>query len=337
MAVLKNLILRVVALIGRWPAVVAVFGFASGVASFMLVERSDSLAQFIALLMLVSWVWLVLENWLRKGILRRFGFEIPPVVMRYATQMVHQESLFFTLPFFLAATNWGHGQGIFTLLLLLCALISLIDPIYYRLLAPRQSLFVSFHALTLFAVMLVALPIVLHLTTEQSLALALLMAMVFSLPSLGHLLRNGHWRRLPLLILILVVLVVGLWQARSWVPPASLRISSIVVALEVDRAQHRHGNSIVAVSTADLARDGLYAWTEVRAPRGLAEQIHHVWLHKGVEVDRITLDIRGGREQGYRAWTHKLNFPPDSRGRWQVRVVTDSGQLIAMTKFVVTD
>ncbi|MGD9661291.1 MAG: DUF2914 domain-containing protein [Porticoccaceae bacterium] len=33
----------------------------------------------------------------------------------------------------------------------------------------------------------------------------------------------------------------------------------------------------------------------------------------------------------FRAWTHKLNFPPDSRGRWQVHVVTDSGQLMGMT------
>ncbi|MEI8665508.1 DUF2914 domain-containing protein [Pseudoalteromonas sp. B28] len=61
-----------------------------------------------------------------------------------------------------------------------------------------------------------------------------------------------------------------------------------------------------------------------------------MWLHNKKEVDRITLSINGGRELGYRAWTHKVNFPSDSVGKWQVKVVTESGQLIGLTKFTVT-
>jgi hypothetical protein len=57
-----------------------------------------------------------------------------------------------------------------------------------------------------------------NLTTEQNVAFALLMATIFSLPSLKHILSNGHWRRLPLLMLILGFLIAGLWQARSWLP-----------------------------------------------------------------------------------------------------------------------
>src|SRR5690606_26082244 len=95
--------------------------------------------------------------------------------------------------------------------------------------------------------------------------------------------------------------------------------------------------SIDQIDAGKLHRGGLYAWTAVRAPRGLREQIHHVWLHQGVEVDRITLDIRGGRDEGYRAWTHKLNFPSNPVGRWQVQVVTDSGQLIGLTRFNVVE
>ena len=67
----------------------------------------------------------------------------------------------------------------------------------------------------------------------------------------------------------------------------------------------------------------------------LNEKIFHVWLYNNKEVDRITLNISGGREQGYRAWTHKVNFPTDSVGKWQVHVVTESGQLIGLTKFTV--
>ena len=53
-------------------------------------------------------------------------------------------------------------------------------------------------------------------------------------------------------------------------------------------------------------------------------------------MERIALDITGGREQGYRAWTHKMNFPADPVGKWQVQVVTESGQLIGLTKFTVS-
>lgn len=334
-AFLLKLLTRLAKLIQKHPGLVAAFGFASGLASFFLVERNESLAQIIALLMLASWVWLILERWLRAGIIKRFGFKMPPAVMRFATQMVHQESLFFTLPFFLAATTWNHGQAFFTILLLICALISLIDPIYYNWLAPKRGLFVTFHALTLFAVLLVVNPLLLNLNTGQSLILALFLALLFSLPSLRGFLPNGRWWRLPLISLMLLVMATGTWQVRSWIPPAALRMTDISLSQQMDREQRTPGDSIQSIDAASLHQDGLYAWTAVRAPRGLNERIHHLWLLNGKEVDRITLDIIGGRDEGYRAWTHKLNFPTHSEGNWQVRVVTDSGQLIGLVRFTV--
>lgn len=333
----NSLTLRLIEICKRHSGLMAVIGFASGVASFVLVEGRETYAQLIATLMLVSWFWLVLENWICAGFLRRFGFALPPNVMRFATQMVQQESLFFSLPFFLVATSWGHGQAVFTVLLLLCALVSVIDPLYYKQLAPRRALFIIFHSLSLFSVLLVVLPLILHLTTSQSLALALLMSLLFSLPSLGQLLPTEHWWRLPLLALLLVVLAGGLWQVRSLVPPATLRLTGISLSQQIDHAQRTPGTNISQINADRLKLEGLYAWTAVRAPRGLREQIHHVWLHNGVEVDRITLDISGGRDEGYRAWTHKLHFPTDPVGRWQVQVVTDSGQLIGLTRFTVNE
>lgn len=49
-------------LIRRYPGTVALFGFVSGVASFVLVERHAGLAKVVALVMLVSWLWLVCSN-----------------------------------------------------------------------------------------------------------------------------------------------------------------------------------------------------------------------------------------------------------------------------------
>jgi hypothetical protein len=116
-----------------------------------------------------------------------------------------------------------------------------------------------------------------------------------------------------------------------------LELRGISLSQHIDLEQRSLGPELEQIEAAVLREGGLYALTSVRAPRGLRDQIHHVWIHNGAVVDRITLDIEGGSDTGYRAWTHKLNFPTDPSGRWQVRVVTDSGQLIGVTRFVVTD
>jgi hypothetical protein len=334
---IKTSILGLVALAQRYPGLIALFGFVSGAASFFLVERSTAIAQVITLLLLFSWVFLILEKTLRSRIFNWFGLELPPSVMHYLTQMVHQESLFFALPFFLAVTTWDHGQSVFTVLLVGCAIVSVIDPLYYQKLANRRELFLLFHAFALFAVMVVALPIVLQLTTTESLGWALLVALLLSLPSLARVFHYQRWWRLPVLMLLLLTLAGALWQARSWIPPASLRLTEISLSQHVDRQQLRHGRTITTISAAQLQQTGLYAWTAVRAPRGLQDNIHHLWLHNGKEVDRITLQIQGGRDQGYRAFSYKNNFPEAPAGRWQIRVVTDSGQLVGLTRFTVTD
>lgn len=333
---LKTLLLQLVEQLQRYPGLMAVLAFTSGIASYILVERKESLAQFIAVFLLLSWLWLLSDNWLRKRIEQRFGVAIPPTLVRFALQMVHQESLFFALPFFLAVTSWNHGQAAFTVLIMLCALISLIDPLYYKKLAPRRTLFVVFHAFALFVVLLVILPTLFQLTTSQSLGAALAIAGVLSLPSLSTLMPTGHWWRFPLVTLLLAVLSAGLWQLRSFVPPAALRLTAITLSHEIDYEQRKPGPSIHRLDATALHEQGLFSFTAVKVPRGLNEKIYHVWLKNGKEVDRIVLDIAGGREQGYRAWTHKQKFPANAEGKWQVKVVTESGQLIGLTRFTVT-
>jgi len=176
---------RILELMKRYPGVIALGGFISGVGSFILVDRQQGLATWIAVIMLVSWIWLMLENSLTQLFTKIFKREIPQPLLRYATQMIHQESLFFVLPFFFITTAWNSGQLVFTGLLGASALVSIIDPLYYKWLAPRRWLFLALHTLTLFAALLTALPIILHLTTAQSFKLALGIAMLLSFPSLA--------------------------------------------------------------------------------------------------------------------------------------------------------
>jgi hypothetical protein len=333
----KPALVQLVALIQRHPGVMAIFGFASGVASFLLVERQAELAQVLALVLLVSWLWLILENILREHIALRLGFELPPPLLRYAAQMIHQESLFFVLPFFFITTTWNSGQALFSGLLGAAALVSIIDPLYYKWLAPRRWLLLAYHSLTLFAVLLTALPIILKLTTPQSYKLALAVAAVLSFPSLLGIITVQRWWRGLLLLGLTLALGAGGWLARIWVPPATLWLSEVAVTAELDDQSRSPGKGLKQLSVAQLRNHGLYAYTAISAPRGLDERIYHVWRHEGKEVERIALDIHGGRKKGYRAWTHKQNFPEQVVGRWQVQVLTEAGQMIGVLRFQVLE
>ncbi|SDO59553.1 DUF5924 family protein [Pseudomonas jinjuensis] len=334
---LQRLIAFVVAIMTRYPRLVAVAGFASGVFSFMMVDRHRAgFARVMAIVMLVSWAWLMLENLLTKRIKKRFGWELPPPLLRYATQLIHQESLFFCLPFFFVTTTWNSGQALFTGALALAGLIAIVDPVYYKWLAPRRWTFLGYHALTLFAVLLTALPIILHLNTPESYRLALGIAVLLSFPSLAVSVSiQKWWRWLALLGLTVAVGTVG-WFGRAWVPPSTLWMTEMAVTAQFDNVQRTPGDSLETVPAAQISSQGLYAYTAISAPRGLDERIYHVWRLNGREVDRIALDIRGGREAGYRAWTHKQNFPPNPAGKWQVQVLTEAGQVIGTLRFEVT-
>ncbi len=325
---------RLIELIKRYPGVIALGGFISGIASFILVDRQEGLASWIAIVMLISWIWLMLENTFTQLFTKVFKREIPQPLLRYATQMIHQESLFFVLPFFFVTTTWNSGQLVFTGLLGAAGLISIIDPLYYKWLAPRRWLFLALHTLTLFAALLTALPIILHLTTSQSFKLALVTAMLLSFPSLASSFPIQHWRRGVMLVVLTLAVGASGWMLRSWVPPATLWMTDVAVSTQLEN--RTPGKSLREVKASEI-HAGLYAFTAINAPRGLNERIYHVWQFNGKEVDRIALDIHGGRKEGYRAWTHKQNFPANPVGRWQVRVLTEDGQVIGVLRFQVVD
>ena len=332
---IPHIVLRIIELLKRYPGIIALCGFLSGIGSFILVDRQAGLASWVAVLMLVSWVWLMLENTLTGLFARTFNREIPQPLLRYATQMIHQETLFFVLPFFFITTTWNSGQLVFTGLLGAAGLISITDPLYYKWLAPRRWLFLALHTLTLFAALLTALPIILHLTTAQSFKLALIAAMALSFPSLASSFPINTWRRGVALVLVTLSVGAGGWLLRSWVPPATLWMTEVAVSTEVLNRQP--GDSLDEIAASRIRSSGLYAYTAINAPRGLNERIYHVWQKDGKEVDRIALDIHGGRNEGYRAWTHKQNFPPNPVGKWQVRVLTEDGQVIGVLRFKVVD
>jgi hypothetical protein len=327
---------RIVALTERFPWAMPLFGFGSGLASFFLVERKEEIAQLIAVLMLASWCWLLLEKFLRRFVSHRFGVQLPAPLMSYFTQLVHQESLFFIIPFFFITTAWNSGQMVFTGLLLTAALISIVDPLYFRWLAPRRWLYFIFHGLTLFAVLLTALPILFQLPTWKSYLWSLGVALAITLPSVVSAMVWRWWQRGFAVIGLALLVGVSAYFLRPWVPPATLWLTEVAITDHIDSDKRTPENALKVITPAQL-HQGLYAYTAIHAPRGLNERIYHEWQLNGRQIDKVALDINGGRAAGYRAWSHKVNFPEQALGRWQIRVVTEADQVIGVLRFRVVE
>jgi len=334
--ILKALVKFIYVLVERYPIAVALFGFVSGVLSFMMVERKEALAQIIAALMLLSWIWLSSEVLLKKKVTHWFDFELPPAVINLATQMVHQESLFFVIPFFFITTAWNSGHMVFTTFLMVAALVSVVDPIYHGWLAPRRGLYFIFHGITLFAVLLSTLPIIFHLPTPNAYLWSLLIAMVLTLANVTLVLKTVWWKRIfTILLLVITTTAMGL-LIRPWIPPATLWLTEVAITDQFNPEDRSPQNTFKLVNTEQL-QHGLYAYTAIHAPRGLNERIYHIWQLNGQVIDKVALDINGGRAEGYRSWSHKENFPEHPIGHWKIQVVTEANQLIGILRFDVVE
>jgi hypothetical protein len=313
----------------RYRYALAPLSFGAGLASFLLIERREWLAQWISALLIAGWLLILFE----EAAARRL--RLSPGVLRFGIQAIQQETFFFTLPFFLHTTTWSTGQAAFTGAALAAALCSMWDPLYFGRIAKRPWLYVGFHALAVYVGALTVAPVLLHLTTTQTLALASASVAVLAVPSLLNLIDRGRALHWALLVGGAMALGGLSWLARPWVPPATLWIQDGRITERVDEALRAPGPALVTAPASQVHAQGLYAFTAIRAPRGLREHVHHRWLLDGVEVDRIPLVLVGGRAGGYRAWSHKRGFPADPRGEWKVQVVTEGGQLIGELRFRV--
>ncbi|MDN6180758.1 MAG: DUF2914 domain-containing protein [Halomonas subglaciescola] len=315
-----------------WPSI----AFGAGLGSFFLVDRQQWLGAALALGLLLAWLFLLSESLIGRFLARRGYPTLPRGISTFIAQMIHQETLFFTLPFVLATTVWNSGQSIYTLLVMAMAVISIADPLYYKLAGRFRSLYFIFHAHCVFLVVLVTLPIMLNLTTGESLRLALGATLFIAIPSFLHLLKRRSPGRWLAFLTIALLLSLGGYMGRLWVPPASLWMTGSAISPALD-IQRRTPQGEIALTPDALQEQGLYIYSAIRAPRGLSETITHVWYQNGKRLDRIALDIAGGREQGYRAWSHKENFPDDPRGDWRVDIMTNGGQRLGLLRFHVAD
>ncbi|HEX7238401.1 MAG TPA: DUF5924 family protein [Gammaproteobacteria bacterium] len=328
---LRSLLRRVVAIENRWPWLLPTVSFVAGWVGFLLVRRGEDLARLVALLALCGWFWLLLEPWVRRRIERRRR-RAGNFVVNFISQSLQQELLFFSLPLLIGATKLDAGQVAFTGLVAAAALLSTVDPLYERLVATRAARRMTFHAFCSWIAALVVLPMVLLVPVERALPISLVAVGAWLLLTLPLSLYSlPRWRNRVAWLAGMIVVPLLFWELRDQIPAAGLAVTDARVTQTIEGLTP--GKAVARIRQEDLAQ-GIIAFAAIRAPAGLSQEVVFEWRHNG-ERERIPVEIHGGRAEGFRAYSRKHIFPPDSRGLWTVDVLTPQAQLLERLRFVV--
>lgn len=322
---------RIALALERVPWLIPSISFVSGVIGFVMVKRGADLARAIAIAALIGWVWLLVEPLVRRYLEhRRSG--IGKFVSNFLTQSLQQEVLFFSLPFLFGSLQRDIGQIAFIAIAACAALLTTLDPLYERWIAARAATRLLFHAYCSLIAAVVVVPMVVHLSLERALPLALGAVVVWLLltsPMSLRSLRSTRHKIIWIACSTLAPLLV--WVLRAHVPPAGLAVTQAVITQSI--SDRTPGPAVKTLTTAELSA-GVVAFAAIRAPSGVAQSINFEWRHAG-EIERITAEIHGGNDSGWRTYSRKETFPANAPGRWIVDVRTPQGQLLERMQFFV--
>ncbi len=303
---------------------------ATGIGTGVIMDRRPERAPLIAIAAGVG--WFVLSGGLLAGKLitnrlekRRELAERLVAFSHFAgMQSITQLCIFFSFPFYVRAASLRLDHAVFLGLVALAGAVSLWDPLYEWVLArPWARAFTQ--AFATFSGLNCVLPI-LGLSNRASLYVSAAATVVGSplIASVGRRIKEGVSR--PLLLQLAAasaipfLLVAG---AASAIPPAPLRLTESAIGTQI------RDKSVLDPSTSfERVPAQLVCFTSIRAPRGLRDQLLHVWRHGRSVRDRVVLDVVGGREAGYRTWSIKQNLGAEPDGKWSCTVETASGQVL---------
>lgn len=316
----------------RWG--VSLASLASGLLALFLFRRGLEYFPWFLGYLLLLWMGGVLCLDARQALAERKP-RVVRLVMDYTIQSMLHGLFLFLLPIFYASTTLASQNAPLVLLLAGAALLTTVDPWYRALFRRSRWIETALFWFGLFAALSVAFPLV-RVQATWAPVLSGVLSVLALVPSVRRRL-GGGWREATAITLV-AALAMGLlvWSARGFIPPVPLHLARATFAQSVARLEPVQ--PVTAVTAAEVAAwGGLTAFTAVVAPAGLRQPIFHVWKRNGVEVARIGLSpVRGGPRAGFRTHSRKRDLGPDPAGRWEVEVITPSGQLIGRVGVTVT-
>jgi hypothetical protein len=248
------------------------------------------------------------------------------LVVNFFNKNLYQQVLFFILPIYYGSATLSSKNVIFVVLLAISALLSTLDVVYDRHLSVRRSLTALFFAFNLFALINVMLPVLWSIGNNWATRVSAVLAAVGYATILQPFAESKRWRR-AFAASLAVVLLVLVELARPLIPPAPLRLAAAEFGSEYQAEAKAVAPVLAEVEPGQGRR--LHVLTPIKAPLGLKETVQHRWYKNGKLVWASPfIQVTGGREQGFRLWTHYLFDAIEPGSSVRVDAVTEGGQLI---------
>ena len=150
-------------------------------------------------------------------------------------------------------------------------------------------------------------------------------------------------------LILSIYTVLNVFYYFSLIPPVPLALQSGIVAHHVELKNNKYVVSYEADESLFSWRDyrskfvhrpedNIYIFSSIFAPTDLKKSVFHRWKWYNEDVDEwmlvedIGYDILGGRDGGFRGYTHKNNV---KQGKWRVEVITEEELVLGIIDFEI--
>ena len=136
---------------------------------------------------------------------------------------------------------------------------------------------------------------------------------------------NPRWvALLAVLVLQLAGMALANAQTTATIPADSVAIE-MVFGTDIDRVER----TVIGAGTHFAAADGkVFCFTHIEGMDG-ERTVTHAWYHEGRTMAKVELPVRS---PDWRTWSSKKVLP-GWRGHWEVKVLDESGKVLAAGGF----
>jgi hypothetical protein len=312
--------------IGRIMKIQPVFALISGLTCIFLLRKGFAYAPIIIFTVVLAIFYIIYRLYRLKG-----KKTILKIVWDFALLIALNDMLFFVIPFYFESMTFFSRNIIVAPVIVALSITANQIYIYKRWVARSPFISAIFYSLTFFFSLNIIFPIIFGMRNIYSIitsgAIAATAAIAYVYPHL-NILKNK--KNTAVFISGIILFFVSLWFGRSFIPPSPLKLTNAAACEAV--FFNEPANPFTSASYE--IGEKVYFFSAIFAPRGLREQIYHVWYYNDRIIQTVNLkEIDGGRDLGYRTWSlHTINEGP---GRYAVEVWTAGGQLLGRRKFVL--
>jgi hypothetical protein len=302
------------------------WALAFGVGVMLLSRRGLAYVDKVLLVALAAWLLVFGGEPAEEERLARRGLR---VATNYVIKNLYQQMFFFQLPLYASSATWALDSPNMWLPILLggCAVVSTMDLVFDNVVMRKRWLAALLYGVCVFALLNLALPLLLPMPHASALLVAALAA-----PPATALLTFGLRRVLaPFGLLITIAVSAGVGAGaiygRAFVPPAPLAMAAGAVGHGTP-GQYEVMPGRKTVLRADALGE-LRCVTQLVEPGGFRDEIVHIWRHEGRVLAALVPEEVATDEPGAIVLRSRLPaLPAESLGSWSCVVATGDGQLV---------